>query len=338
MFWNDPTYSPVGVGLEDMTIETAAANSSGGVFVVTSCYACFVKGVRFVGKGVSGSTIANIGSPAAGGPKNFLFANNYLFAENPAALSSDNTLAIEQGADGDNLFLNNIIEFGFYEGQGSNAGIVNAYNYILNSQGSASTFYQASEFQHHPGSTFMLMEGNQLGTIREDNTWGTHNLNTFFRNYSSCYDPPFTGGNGGQSGLQFDAYARFENAVGNIIGDGNSAGCTSFSSNAGGSAFEINFGGGVSSDALVATTLMRWGNVTLFAQGTDTPANSGIRFVSSEVPSSLGSPNVALSNPVPGNTNLPASFFMSTTAHPSVDFVSLNMCRVHDATFSRERT
>jgi hypothetical protein len=39
-----------------------------------------------------------------------------------------------------------------------------------------------------------------------------------------------------------------------------------------------------STDPLTHQSLLRWGNVTTILQGTDTPANSGIRFVPSEVP------------------------------------------------------
>jgi hypothetical protein len=49
---------------------------------------------------------------------------------------------------------------------------------------------------------------------------------------------------------------------------------------------------------------MRWGNY-------DT-VNAGSRFNSSEVPSSLGGAQAPYSNPVPGNNNLPPSFYYST--------------------------
>ena len=49
---------------------------------------------------------------------------------------------------------------------------------------------------------------------------------------------------------------------------------------------------------------MRWGNY-------DT-VNAAVRWISSEVPSSLASPNAAYSNPVPSNQKLPASFFMNS--------------------------
>jgi hypothetical protein len=57
---------------------------------------------------------------------------------------------------------------------------------------------------------------------------------------------------------------------------------------------------------------MRWGNVTPVKQSSDTPANSGVRFVSAEVPSSLPGANTAWQNPVPGNNNLPCSFYFPT--------------------------
>jgi len=53
---------------------------------------------------------------------------------------------------------------------------------------------------------------------------------------------------------------------------------------------------------------MRWGNYTAITQSSDTPANSGIRFVSSEVPSGI----TAYPNSVPSNNTLPASFYLSS--------------------------
>jgi hypothetical protein len=70
------------------------------------------------------------------------------------------------------------------------------------------------------------------------------------------------------------------------------------------------------SSGLTVASLMRWGNVSTITQSSDTPANSGIRFVSTEVPTSTEMPsgtypNAAyLQNSVPANDNLPCSFFL----------------------------
>jgi len=236
--------------------------------------------------------------------------NNYLIAD--IALTGGYHASVYVGASSDVLVLNNITAIGIpMEYRGGNSGVVTAYNYGRD----AFTAYAENEwsFDHHAYSSFALYEGNQSGGMTEDNIWGTHGLNTYFRNYISCFDAPYAGFTPNPRGLVIDRYQRFENAVGNAIGTKGQ--CGTYQGTGFNTVFQIN-----TSDSLVASTLMRWGNVSVATQSSDTPANSGIRFVSSEVPSSLSSlssPNSSLSNPVPSNNILPASFFLPTTAHPN---------------------
>ena len=59
---------------------------------------------------------------------------------------------------------------------------------------------------------------------------------------------------------------------------------------------------------------MRWGNVSVVTQSTDTPANSGVRFVTGELPLSLtGLLSSLVSLPKP-STSLPCSFFLGTSS------------------------
>jgi hypothetical protein len=270
---------------------------------VNNCYACWVKGVRFVGS----ATVTPI--YFLGGTVNSLLSNNYFFSD--VVLDGGYPPAFQfQGATA-SLVLNNISASGVPgASEGNNVGNVWAYNYGRD----AFTMYDENKlFDHHAFSSLVLFEGNQFGEMLEDDTWGTHALNTYFRNYLPCYDAPYTtysSGNGNPQGLVVDAYHRFENLIGNAIGTLSQCPTYQGGSSATGVIFRIN-----TSDSLVASTLMRWGNVSVVQQSSDTPANSGIRFVSAEVPSSLSSPNAALSNPVPGSNSLPASFFLSATAH-----------------------
>jgi hypothetical protein len=312
--WNDQNnYGAVGMGLENMTIYTPA---TGGTVSVSYAYASWVTGVRFVGSRTSnGSAIIE-----ATGNKNVLMANNYLFGLDPASPNYGSYIFVEPARGSDDLYLNNIFQVTAFRGGGFLQGDVLAYNYHRDIQSNtAAGFEEDATFQHQPEAAFVLNEGDQLGQIRDDDTWGTHHFDTFFRNILSCYDTPYLDPNGIMLGIQIGSYARFENAVGNAIGskvNGSNYGCKGYQSIGNSSvAFIINDG---ANDALTNNSLMRWGNVTTIAQGTDTPANSGIRFVSTEVPSALGSPNAAYSNPVPGDNNLPASFFMNgVTAHPN---------------------
>lgn len=313
--WNPSSFNGVGIGLEDMTIKQSgvdnASYASNELIEMSNTYASWVKGVRFIGGG-AGTALYYINSSHG------LISNNYFYVNANPHGSNFYSAAMEQGGTSDSLVLNNLSALGIlWEGFGGNTGNVIAYNYVTSM---FTEYVENSFFDHVPFSSFDLFEGNQSGVQHEDDTHGSGALNTYFRNYLSCIDPPFTtyGATGSSNpgvslsrGLVISDFHRFVNVVGNAIG---SSACTIYQGSAPASAFQIDLPHG---DSLVTSTLMRWGNVTTITQSTDTPANSGIRFLSSEVPSSLPSPNASFSNPVPGSTTLPASFFMPVTAHPS---------------------
>ncbi len=298
--------APYGDGLEDMTILDQSSTANPAIFLEYT-FASWIKGVRIIG------TNGNEALYFAG--MNSLLSNSYIYEEVPSALSGNDGIDIMQGGES-NLILNNICGIGdCLEGNGSDEGDVIAYNY---SRDGNTAYYQDSSFQHEAGSAFILHEGNEIGKIDDDDTWGTHTLNTFFRNYITCGDPPYVIPGGGSSvGLQIDSYSRFENAVGNVIG--NLSQCPKYQgTTTGGYAFAVG-----STDSLTGTSLMRWGNVTVVQQPTDTPANSGVRFVSSDVASLLSGALSSFSNLVPSTDKLPCSFFLSgytsttCTPHPS---------------------
>lgn len=293
--WQDPAYVAIGMGIEDMTIYVDGTATSGGAFSLQNSYASWVKGVRFIGN--PPNRLVGIGS----WPINYLFANNYVFCVLPSNIISGYTNCTEIGYDSSGLILNNIIAGGSSDlGGGRSEGDVFTYNYTRDAN---TTLFENNEYQHTAETNFLLREGNQMGISQDDDTWGTHNLNTWFRNYYSCWDPPYVESGGAPRTINIGAYARFENAIGNALG---SQYCTTYQGT-GGSGYIFGFD---SADPLNKSTSTRWGNC-------DTATNT-CRFQSSEVPSSLPSPNTAYSNPVPSSTTLPASFFMNgMTAHPS---------------------
>jgi hypothetical protein len=157
------------------------------------------------------------------------------------------------------------------------------------------------------------MEGNQMPRMSDDDTFGTHNLNTFFRNNFNCYDPPWTGGADYQA-LSFGAYARFENVIGNTLGSLDSAGnpiCPAYSSTNSPYLLAINLGGGDNNpfDNLTPLTLLRWGNYAICAG--DSHCNNVSNFDSKENPTSLTGAATAYNNLLSPSTTLPASFFVS---------------------------
>jgi hypothetical protein len=292
--WDSSSYQVNGIGLEDLTIYSPS-NSQNFLILAANTYASWVKGVRILGTGASFPLKVQ-------GSKNFLIFNNYC-ASSIALSSYHQCYSIDTSAD--SLTLNNIAATGLpSEYDGRNTGLVTAYNFARD----GFTAYAENEwsFDHAAFSSFDLYEGNESAGMTEDDIWGTHALNTYFRNYITGYDAPYASGAVNARGLNIANYQRFENAIGNVIG---SSRITSYQGTGFGTAYLFSKG-----DSLVASTLMRWGNVTNITQSTDTRANSGVRFVSSEVPSSLASPNTAWQNPVPSNNNLPCSFYFSSSS------------------------
>jgi hypothetical protein len=322
-------HSPYGIGLEDLTVdETGIWNTENFGIQFSYVYASWIKGVRIVGSGESDSVEFE-------GCKNSLIFNSMF--DNYSYNRGDLSLSLQEANDSDNLVLNTQMLHGLsWEGLGSNEDDILAYNFIGQTH---TLYYEANPFQHVAGTAFTLYEGNETGHITDDDTWGTANLNTFFRNYMSGWDAPYLLSSQCASlscvAMKVDGGHRFANVIGNAIG----------------SAFLTNYQATLSTptngvtnnaayrwsadmnDPLVLLTVMRWGNVTSVTQSSDTPTNSGIRFVSSEVPASInvngqcsasaspyscctgsGTGTCSAStwvNSVPSNDNLPCSFFLA---------------------------
>ena len=300
LYWS-ATSSGIGVGLEDMTIR----DTGGSINLVG--YGNWIKGIRFIGTG----TLAIGGN--VGGDHNLL-SNNYFFGATPSSMTS-NTFLTTVWNSGQTLILNNAGEQGlFLEGHGSTDSLVIAYNYAK----TVSTNYsQATNYQHDnsdSGVSFVLNEGNQVNTIDDDNTWGTGNLNTFFRNWPSCGSEPYVFAGGGLgNGISIDSFHRFDNVIANALAGGNE--CTTYTGPGPNYTWiRVNHGAG---DALTGQSLMLWANYDA--------VNGAALCQSSEVPTNLSGAAAPLSNPLPttptvcgGSATIPASFYMnSITAHPS---------------------
>jgi hypothetical protein len=323
---NDSAYTSNGVGIEDMTIlGNSVEIGSGG-------YADWLKGVRMML--FTNTNLATLSTCA-----HCLIANSYFFGNTPGGLTAGTSLLVQDTKGSDNLLINNIGEFGWWMDDGSNhTGIVVAYNYDRDSSDMGE--YQATLFEHGIGSQLMLREGNQWGRTNDDDTFGSHNFETDFRNNLNCADSPYDLGTTVGGGYQNAPFTRFSNEVANAMGFGQPSyptpKCPTYQvAGTDGGIWNVNKvpvpSGGTSTDStnLTSASLLRWGNVSNVTQSTDTPTNSGIRFVSSEVPTSTVMPSSTYPNAtayqlsVPGNTNLPCSFFLqgysstTCTAHYS---------------------
>ena len=298
MYWQSPSTLGFGNGLEDMTVLFSDAASQ--QVQLGPGYASWIKGVRFLNRTANYQVIAGALC------KNCLFSNNYLFAATPSSMTA-NTIGIKEFQDSDDLVLNNIAEETlFIEVDGSSLGDVISYNYAHNV---TNGYVQSTDYTHDsaaPGNAFILREGNQENSTDDDDTWGTSNLNTWFRNWASCGDPPYNFGSPNAFGIAIDSFHRFDNAIANVIGGTNF--CSAYSSGSNGSVFRVN---NRNADPLTSATLMRWLNY-------DT-ASGSVQQNSSEVPTSLSGVAASFANTLPSlSTTAPASFFMNSAGfHPS---------------------
>lgn len=255
-----------GLGLEDLTVDETGTNWAGisanyGI-MLNNCYACWMKGVRVLGNGAAG------GGFNFNNTKNVLVANNDFF--NNPFISTDGLTIVSSG-NADSLIVNNILQYGDCEEEDSgNQGMVWAFNYCRDANTNG---YFTVLFQHTAGNAFTLYEGNQMGMADLDTIHGYgKQLITYFRNYLSGWDPPYNTASG-PFVMEWDAGARFNNAVGNIFG---SSKITNYSST---SAFVYNIGGGCCADQLAGLSALRWGNCD--------SATGTCRNQSSEIPSTL---------------------------------------------------
>ena len=295
LFWTPygtvPTYKTIGTAIEDLTVNLPFNQNDS--LSMANALAPWIKGLRVTGGVVADNiSIANA--------SHWLFSNNYIFGLTYNNLSSANTEPFLRAQDADGLALNNIFQSGqCFWANGKTTGDVIAYNYCRDG---ATGYYQNLELDHNPFEAFRLVEGNQMGHGQDDDTHGTHDLNTWFRNYFSGWDPPYTTLN--SQAFSLDGYHRMDNFIGNALGGAKS---TAYQGTSFGDVYLIS-----TTDALAGASFMRWGNCDVI--------NAGCRFLAAEVPnstnmSSTSYPNaVAYQNPTPSNDNLPCSFFMSGSA------------------------
>ena len=242
-----------GEGFEDLTVYTDSSLDTGqtAVMYFNQSYGSWIKGVRFIGAAQTTDVImSNL--------KNCLFMNNYLHSR--LELDADYPVATQENSDSDTLILNNIGDSSvFYEGVGHNEGVVYAYNYpiwVFTNQETTNTM------EHVPGNAFRLYEGNISNAFVEDDTHGTHDLSTWFRNYASGYYTPYTT-NPNREVFNIDSGNRFTNFVGNVLGSYLTTTYTWSNYGAGDTfdfVYEFAANGSVEYDPLVQASSLRWGN------------------------------------------------------------------------------
>ena len=301
--------SPISMsGVENLSIDHTSSGATVGVGIF-NCTGCWVKGIRSIDPGRSHVQILQ--------SNHVTVQDSYFYM---TANATDMSYGVETIPSSDTLVQNNIFQHisGPEVNTGACSGCVWAYNFDINEiyLSSTYTWQQQSVYPHSVGDDHILMEGNQGAGVYSDNFHGSHQFQTIFRNaYNGFQQNNGTVTTGNTIPMVLNAFSRFYNVIGNVLGSTTLPNSGYESNVSGGSAtkpvYSIGFGDEVPNDPNTPRTLMRWGNYTVITQSTDTPASSGIRFVASEVPSGIQN----YSNPVPATTALPASFYLS--AQPS---------------------
>jgi len=286
-------------GIEDLTVD--GSNNTGSHTGVSfyNCYECWMKNVRSL----------------TGGNRNHVWLtqsarvvirDSYFYGTQRGA---EESYGVEPNETSDDLIENNIFDHvtsPILFGQGT--GLVMAYNFTTaNVWNNPANFMQASYESHNAGSMMNLWEGNVVNGIFCDNTWGSSDLATYFRNQIIGWQT----GKSNQTNAVVDmSGCRGDSYIGNVIGQpgyhtqyelSNTAGSSGQCNN---TLFVIGLSGQCSggSDKLSEATLMRWGNY-------DT-VNGAVRWNASEVPTT-DVPYIS-GNAVPGDHNLPNSFYLSS--------------------------
>lgn len=280
------------VGIEDISL-----SGSSGIAMVQmfNCNDCWVRGIRTIGPpGRSHVMLFQSGRST--------IRDSYFYKTNDSASVN---YGVEAFPSGDTLVENNIFEQiqAPYPTNATCTGCVFSYNFDVNNVFTSTVFQNQSGFAHAVGDDFMLFEGNIGSGFNADNFHGTHHLITNFRNYWNGYqknEGTFT--NQATTPLIAQAYSRFFNHIGNVLG--NPARHATYTS-----LFDIGSGNSIPDDPQTGITLMRWGN---FANCSGvSPCQTNV-FNNAEVPSALTGTQAPFLNTIPASQTLPASFYLAS--------------------------
>jgi hypothetical protein len=328
------------IGVEGMSLDLSnvVSNEDTGVAlgIITECHLCsnawFSNLAQYSGSAaptnsglVPGQAVSNHFLPWQS--SHITIQHSYMYGSNAAA----NGYGIDWAAGtADSLGINNIsqhIAAAYITEHGSRD--VFAYNYAVDDF-FGSNWQACDQTEHDAGDYDLLWEGNVGTCVAEDAIHGSHDFNTYYREYLSGFDPATEAGPRIDNTLTYQlmAYSRYINIVANVVGtagfdnnyenfglSGNPNSCPLYPE---ATIYSLNFGDQnqepysptcigssytIDNDELVAATLMRWGNydVVTHAVREDTFETAAIAPV-----------YPGLSHP---STRYPASFFL--TAKPS---------------------
>jgi hypothetical protein len=206
-------------------------------------------------------------------------------------------------------------------------GSVSAYNFtpLIASP----NYMQGMYASHNSGSAFNLLEGNATTDFIADDSWGTSDLITIFRNHAVGWQRNYTMQT---YPLDIDYGVRAVNVIGNVLGEpGYHSQYEAYATSSSGGVYRLVDGGATSSgagavnqsiyvlgwsnsgglgnctvppgcDSLTQPTMMRWGNYDV--------VDAAVEWNTTEAsPAAVAYVNA---NPVPSSQTLPNSFYLTS--------------------------
>lgn len=342
--WWSSMSTLVGFGLEELSLDYSNLGADENGIELHLVRNCWVKHIRSINNTSSGgATHKHINIYSS---NHVTVRDSYFYGASPTSegYGVDNGPGSSNDLSENNIFQHlptgEINETSCCNVFGYNFWVDNYYN------NGAPNWQQQGEFHHGAGDHLILYEGDEGVTgFDGDDIHGTSFMLTHFRNYLAGHDPTTTAPTAPKNQATFAYFPfsnnRYYNAVGNVLGGNLSSGattayhnfyqnaptsttdCSGTSGNSALSVWVLGFGDQagtgfsatcigagftIYNDALVVSTLMRWGNYT--ACSSDAACNA-TRFQASE--NASGAPVYpGLSSP---SSTLPASFYLS--AKPS---------------------
>ena len=201
----------IGAGVEGLALNGISNGNSAVAFF--NANRCWMTGIRSAGP--PGRSHVSV------------YASTHITVQNSYFYRTNDSASVNYGVEtfgSDVLVENNIFEQvqAPYPTNGPCTGCVYAYNFDLNNVfAGGSGFLNQSGFPHAPGIDHILFEGNIGAGLYYDNFHGTHGPGiTSFRNYWNGYQKNEGNIGGGASvPLIINAFSRFSNIIGNVLGN-----------------------------------------------------------------------------------------------------------------------
>jgi hypothetical protein len=163
---------------------------------------------------------------------------------------------------------------------GNTSGTVVDYNLMIGGVYTNSNYLQSSYASHNAGNDMDLYEGNFILNVATDDTWGSSNTETFFRNLAPGWQHQSSGPIYNTSPFIDRSFSRVHNLIGNVLGQtGYHTTYESYATSSSGgtnqtkasvSIYSLGWSGAGETtsgtcgtpgcDSVVRPTLMRWGN------------------------------------------------------------------------------